>query len=70
MVVSVLRAITWGTLAAAVTSAALLTASGGMSRMASISGDLSRGPAPATQAAVDASTRSALPTATSPTATR
>jgi hypothetical protein len=71
MVVAVLRAITWGTVAAAVTSAVLLTASsGGMPRIASITGDLSRGralAAPTGQAAGDTSTRSALP---GPTAAR
>jgi hypothetical protein len=52
----------------------LLTASsGGMPRIASITGDLSRGralAAPTGQAAGDTSTRSALPAATGPTAAR
>lgn len=43
MVIAVLRAITWGTVAAAVTSAALLASVGGAPRIASITGDAARG---------------------------
>ena len=72
MVVAVLRAITWGTVAAAVTSAVLLTASsGGMPRIASITGDLTRGRVPApsgAQAVTDTSTRSGVPADPGPTA--
>jgi hypothetical protein len=51
----------------------LAASSGGMPRIASITGDLSRGralPTPATQAAADTSTRPQLPAAPSPTAAR
>ena len=74
MVIAVLRAITWGTVAAAVTSAVLLTASsGGMPRIASITGDLTRGRAlalPAGQTTADPSARRALPADPGPTASR
>ena len=74
MVIAVLRAITWGTVAAAVTSAVLLTASsGGMPRIASITGDLTRGralAAPAGQAAADTAARRTLPADPGPTVSR
>ena len=73
MVVAVLRAITWGTVAAAVTSAVLLTASsGGMPRIASITGDLTSGRAlapSAAQAVTDTSARRGVPADPGPTAT-
>ena len=44
MVIAVLRALTWGTVAAAVTSAVLLASvNGGAPRIASITGDAARG---------------------------
>jgi hypothetical protein len=72
MIVAVLRAITWGTVAAAVTSAVLLTASsGGMPRVASITGDLTRGRVPAApsgaQAVTDTPAQRGVPADPGPT---
>ncbi len=62
MIVAALRAITWGTVAAAVASAVLLTASsGGMPRIASITGDLTRGRTLTAPAGPSAATQRALP---------
>ena len=58
MVIAVLRALTWGTVAAAVTSAVLLaSATGSAPRIASITGDAARGrlaSPPSSPIAVDA----------------
>jgi len=74
MVVAVLRAITWATLAAAVTSAVLVTtSSGGPPRIASMTGDLTRGrlpPSSAAQGATSPSARRGMPADPGPTATR
>lgn len=73
MVIAVLRALTWGTVAAAVTSAVLLaSAPGGAPRIASITGDAARGrlaSPPAGQITVDANLAQPAPSARGTTIT-